>query len=355
MSSEEKTEKPSQQRLKDARKRGQVPRSKDLAVALSSMAMTIALGALGPGIIARLGTRLALGIERIGDRPAASVGVGELQQVVFADGGLMLAAVGPLLGIAAIVGVAAIIGPSGFIFAPEALQMNWEKLSPAKGLERLKPKQSGVDLLKMVVSVLLIGTVAWKVVRDVIAGGPMLAWMAPADAARSGWGSLIRLLWQAALCAVAVGVADYGVQFWRVRTSLMMTKQEARDESKSHEGNPEIKGRVRRIQRDITRRRMLNAVKSATVVVTNPTHYAVALEYRRTEMAAPRVVAKGADHLAARIRAAARDHGVPIVENVPLAQALYRGAEVGDTIPAALFGAVAEVLAYLVRIKQLML
>jgi flagellar biosynthetic protein FlhB len=134
-----------------------------------------------------------------------------------------------------------------------------------------------------------------------------------------------------------------------------MTRQEVRDEAKLNEGSPEIKARVRRVQREMSRRRMLQAVKTATVVVTNPTHFAVALEYRRSEMVAPRVVAKGQDHMAARIRALAREHGVPIVENVTLARALHKSAEIGDTIPAALFGAVAEVLAYLVRIKQLVL
>ena len=120
------------------------------------------------------------------------------------------------------------------------------------------------------------------------------------------------------------------------------------------EGSPEIKARVRRIQRDMARQRMLTAVKQATVVITNPTHYAVALEYRRERMSAPIVVAKGQDLMAARIRAIAREHGVPIVENPPLARTLHKDTEIGDVIPAPLFGAVAEVLAYLVRIKQLM-
>ncbi len=152
-----------------------------------------------------------------------------------------------------------------------------------------------------------------------------------------------------------IAAADYGVQRWRHWTSLKMTKQEVRDEAKGEGGSPEMKARVKKVQRDMTRRRMLKAVKTATVVITNPTHYAVALEYNRTVSPAPRVVAKGKDLLAAKIRAAARDAGVPIIENVSLAQALYKGVEVGETIPADLFGAVAEVLAYLVRIKQLML
>ncbi len=138
-----------------------------------------------------------------------------------------------------------------------------------------------------------------------------------------------------------------------MRKTLKMTKQEVKEEHKMLEGNPEIKGRVRRLQREMARRRMLAAVPKATVVITNPTHFAVALEYKRDAMAAPRVVAKGADHTAQRIKDVAREHGVPTVENVTLARALYAHAEIDEVIPADLFEAVAEVLAYLVRLKQL--
>jgi flagellar biosynthetic protein FlhB len=134
-----------------------------------------------------------------------------------------------------------------------------------------------------------------------------------------------------------------------------MTRQEVQEDLRSEEGRPEIKARVRRVQREMFRRRMLKATEKATVVITNPTHYAVALEYNRDKAAAPIVLAKGRDLMAQKIREIARTHQVPIVENPPLARALYAGAEVGDIIPAPLFGAVAEVLAYLVRIRQLML
>jgi flagellar biosynthetic protein FlhB len=136
---------------------------------------------------------------------------------------------------------------------------------------------------------------------------------------------------------------------------LKMSRQELKSESKESEGNADVKGRIRRIQRDMARRRMIDDVKKASVVITNPTHFAVALQYNRDTMLAPKVLAKGRDILAARIREEARKHEIPIVENKPLAQALYKTVEVGETIPAQLFAAVAEVLAYLVRIKQLML
>jgi flagellar biosynthetic protein FlhB len=138
-------------------------------------------------------------------------------------------------------------------------------------------------------------------------------------------------------------------------STMKMTRQEVRDEHREAEGSGEVKGRMRRLQRELSRRRMLRDVERATVVITNPTHFAVALEYRRETMTAPRVVAKGADHLAQRIRERALAHGVPIVENKPLARSLYATADVGDVIPAPLFAAVAEVLAYLVRVKRVML
>jgi flagellar biosynthetic protein FlhB len=208
---------------------------------------------------------------------------------------------------------------------------------------------------KAFVAIAVLGAIAYALVGDLMSKGATLALMPPADAAITGWTRLMRLMWQSGIALLTIAGFDYGIQRWRTMSSLKMTKQEVKDEHKMQEGNPQVKARVRRMQRDMTRRRMLKAVQTATVVVTNPTHYAVALEYDRSRMAAPVVVAKGADHIAARIKKVARDHGVPIVENVPLAQGLYKGAEIGDTIPAALFGAVAEVLAYLVRIKQLML
>jgi flagellar biosynthetic protein FlhB len=179
--------------------------------------------------------------------------------------------------------------------------------------------------------------------------------MMPAESAAYAWDQLWTLLWRSSLALAVLAAGDYIFQHWRWLSGLKMTRQELRDEAKSQDGNPEMKSRIRRIQRDMARKRMLTAVKTATVVITNPTHFAVALEYRRSEMTAPRVVAKGQDELALRIRKIAREAGVPIVENVALARALYKNADVGDSIPASLFGAVAEILAYLVRLKQLIL
>ena len=182
-----------------------------------------------------------------------------------------------------------------------------------------------------------------------------MAWLTPFDSAALGWSHAQSFLWRVSFGLVALALADYGLQWYRLMSSLKMTKQEVRDEGKQQEGSAEVKGRVRRIQREMARRRMISDVKRATVVITNPTHFAIALEYRRGEMIAPVVLAKGADHIAAQIRERAREHGIPMVENKPLAQTLYKTAEVGQMIPAELFSAVAEVLAQLIRLKQLVL
>jgi flagellar biosynthetic protein FlhB len=302
----EKTEQPTAKRLKDARERGQVPRSRDLSVAVSSLALTLALGSLGPGIAAAMATRLATGLQRMGDRPLEAVSASELSLSIVADGRMVLMTVGPLLAIAAIVGILGTIGQSGFVFATESIRLNWERLSPSQGLQRLKPSQGGIEFLKAALAIAALATITWKIIDAQLNDGGVVARMVPADAARYGWDSLRRLLWQGALAMLVLGLADFFVQRWRTTSQLKMTKQEVRDEAKSSEGSPEIKARVRQIQREMTKRRMLKSVETATVVVTNPTHFAVALQYQRATMAAPVVVAKGADHMAARIKAIAR-------------------------------------------------
>lgn len=350
----ERTEKPSAKRLREARERGQVPRSRDLSVAAASLAVTISLDYVGSAVVGRLSARLAQGFTALGDQPLRTLTPGEVRGGMVSDVGGLAVAVAPLILTAAVVGVGTTVAQSGWVLSGQPLKVDWSRLSPAAGLARLKPSQSGTELLKAVVGATVLAVLAWGIAREIVGDAGRLIWLVPSAAAKSGWSQMVTLMWRAGIALLILAAADFGLQRWRHWSGLKMTKQEARDEAKS-EGNPEVKSRVKRVQREMTRRRMLRAVRTATVVVTNPTHYAVALEYRRDVAPAPRVVAKGKDHMAARIRAIAREAGVPIVENVSLAQALYKGVDVDHTIPAELFGAVAEVLAYLVRIKQLML
>lgn len=349
----EKTEKPSAKRLHDAREKGNVPRSTDLVAAVSLLAVTTVLARTGGAGVARLQAYLAEGLRQMGDRAHTTVTPESLAVLARHDGIVLALVVAPVMAVAAFTGLAGNLVQSGWVFAPEKLSPDLSRLSPAAGFARFAPSQAGVTVLKSTIAVAIISATLWSLGEAAMADTPRLAWMSPGAAAVAAWDWIWRLLIRGGIALFLLSGADMGWQWWRYYQSLKMSKQELRDEAKASDGNPEIKARVRRIQREMTRRRMLAAVKDATVVVTNPTHFAVALQYQRGAMMAPIVVAKGADHVAAKIRELAREHGVPIVENKPLAQALFKGTEVGDVIPAELFGAVAEVLAYLVRIRQL--
>lgn len=353
--SQDRTEQPTAKRLKDAREKGQVARSRELGVALALLASTIVLGRAGRWLITGLGERLAGDLQHMGERAIAPLTRGDVAALVIDGGWLLASLVGPVALGTVIVGVGVQGIQGGWSFAPAALTLKWSRISPAEGIKRFTFVQSGADTLKSLLTVAALVAVAWRPLADAATGAARLAWMAPSDAGRSAWELTAMLLWRSGLALAVLALADYGLQRYRLMSSLRMTKQEVKDEYRQTEGSPEIKGRIRRLQREMGRRRMLRDVARATVVITNPTHFAVALEYRRGAMTAPVVLAKGSDQMAARIRERAREHGIPLVENKPLAQALFKTAEIGDAIPAPLFAAVAEVLAQLIRLKQLVL
>jgi flagellar biosynthetic protein FlhB len=353
--SQERTEKPTPQRLKEVRKKGQIARSRDLAMAAASVASIIALAWLGSRIVGQMVDVLRSHLTTLGDQPLRVVTSGEVSALVTVSSLELAVLVGPL----ALVTTVAAVGMHGFqggwSFAPGALRLHWSRLNPATGVKRFAFSQSGVETIKAAIAFIAISYFTWRAIQGLLLDAPRLPWMPPAEAAAITWQHANSLLWRSAWTLGALALADYGVQRYRLMSSLKMTRQEIRDEHRQMEGSGEVKGRIRRLQREFSRRRMLRDVERATVVITNPTHYAVALEYRRESMGAPRVLAKGADHLARKIRERAIKYGIPIVENKPLAQSLYATAEVGHTIPAPLFAAVAEVLAYLIRVKRLML
>ncbi len=353
--SNERTEQPTQKKVRDAREKGQVARSRDLALVAASVAATVALARLGGHVISALTERVSADLAHFGDAPLRTLTGPDVTAIAHSGMWLLTTLIGPVALATMVAGVGMHGFQGGWVFSPGALQWKWSRLSPASGMKRFGNLQAGVDTLKAFVSVAAMTYLGWLAVRDVTADSLRLAWLSPADAAITGWTHIESLLWRVSFALGALALGDYALQAYRLHSSLKMTRQEVRDEARSQEGSVEVKGRVRKIQREMARRRMMSDVKKATVVIMNPTHFAVALEYRRDSMPAPRVLAKGRDHLALRIRDMAREHGIPIVENKPLAQMLFKTTEVGDTIPAPMFAAVAEVLAYLVRIKQLML
>jgi flagellar biosynthetic protein FlhB len=304
-------------------------------------------------MVQALSGELRHGLLRMGQTPMSGIGPLDVASMAIDAVRTLVLVCGPvaLASIVAVVGVQTAQG--GWVFAPEALSADWSRLNPAKGLKRLGFSQGGIELIKAVVASSVLAVLAWQVVGAAVGSSGYLARLSATRAAMVGWGDAIALLRNSAIALLAFAAADYGVQWWRFMQQQRMTKQEVIDDHRLTEGNPETKGRVRRIQRDMIRKRMLSAVPRATVVVTNPTHYAVALEYRRAAMSAPVVVAKGRNLVAERIKEIAREHGVPLVENRALARALFKTVEVGDFIPASLFEAVAEVLAYLIKLRQL--
>ena len=353
-SKSDRSEKPTAKKRKDAREKGQIARTRELSQAASLAAVAAALLWTGRFGMARLTGAMTDSLELMGDGSREMV-IGTVIGAVVTGGQVIAFFVGP---VALFVTVAVVFSQAvqgGWVFAPAALQPDWSRLSPINGLKKLAFSKGGLDLVKTMIIVTVVAILSYKAVLAMLGDIPRLAGMAPMDSALQTWDGARRLIWQTVILLMAVSLVDYGIQRWRMTTSLKMTKKEVRDDLRLTEGSPETKARIRRVQRAMARRRMLADVPKATVVITNPTQYAIALDYRRDEMPAPQVLAKGRGEIARRIREIAREHGVPIVENKPLARALYRGTEIGDLIPPDLFDAVAEVLVYLVRLKQVRL
>jgi flagellar biosynthesis protein FlhB len=315
----------------------------------------VAISIVGRHMVEGLAIALTQGIARLATGAGHEVAVGEVN-------GLAIRAamsIGLLVGPVALAGAGGIfatqVAQSGWNVATEALQFNFGRLSPANGFRKFGLKQGGVQSLKAIAVVSVVFYLAWPFVVQLAADSQHLVLIGPLGAAAEAWAAVRGLLWKSVVLFLALGAADYLWQKRQWTEGLRMTKQEVKDDMRMQEGSPEIKNRIRRLMVESLRRRMMAAVPKATVVVTNPTHFAVALEYSRSRNVAPVVVAKGQGYLAQKIKAVAREAGVPMVENVPLAQALYKSVDIGQSIPANLFEAVAEVLAYLIRLKQLTL
>jgi flagellar biosynthetic protein FlhB len=344
----ERTEPPSGRRLERAREEGNVPQSRELAAFLVLASATAALWMMGDWFASR-----TTGILRHGLTfgRAAAFDEAQMRQVftsLTAEALIMLAPLF-LLIIAAALLTPFLLG--GWLFSPKALMPNIGRLNPLSGLGRMFSVSGLGELVKAVLKSLLIGgVVAWVIWRR---QGEVLALMT--QPLHVGLSSFVHLLFVSAM-ALLLGMAviaaiDVPFQLWQYYRKLRMTREELRQENKELEGDPQLKARIRSQQREQARKRMMAAVPKAHVVVTNPTHYAVALQYDSATMGAPKVVAKGMNLIAARIRDLAAQHHVPLLEAPPLARALYRHANLGDQIPAALYTAVAEVMAYVYQLN----
>lgn len=345
----EKTEQPTSRRLEKAREEGQVARSRELTTYVGLMAGGAGLWLMGSTLAQQLiklvrdsltlDTELAFHSELLLPRLHA---LSQETLLVFLPALLIMLA-------------AALLAPmllSGWLFTLQSVQPNFEKLNPLAGIGRMFSLNSLVELLKAVAKALVVGGVgAWAIWHN--RDGVLMLMTQPLEAAIPHMGSLMWGCFVAIMGGMLLIVAvDVPFQLYEYSKRLKMTKEEIRQEAKETEGNPEVKGRIRSLQREMARRRMMSEIPKADVVVTNPTHFSVALRYSENGMRAPIVVAKGTHLLAAKIREVASEHGVPILEAPPLARALYKHTELGDSIPEALYTAVAEVLAYVYQLRR---
>jgi len=345
----EKTEAPTPRRKQEARSEGNVARSTDLTAAGMLLASVVVLDFLGRRLFEGLGTAIVvlMGSEHAAN-PTRVEGVGE---AAYYSAYMFAVSLGPIVLIIAAVGVFASLGQVGFLLTLKPLEPNFGKLSPIKGVANLFNMRAGMRLVMSLWKVLLIAAVAgWFVMRDM----PKvlhIAEMSVAQAFAASGSIVYSLALKLALLLLILALIDYAFQRWQHEQDLKMSKQDIKEEMKRMEGDPQIKQRRTRVARQLAMQRVAQAVPQADVIVTNPTHFSIALKYDSGTMRSPKVVAKGADFMAMRIRQIAIAHGIPLVERKPLAQALYRGVEVGEEVPPEHYAAVAEILAYVYRLS----
>jgi len=346
---DQQTEKPTQRRLEEARRKGNVPISRDITGTMVLGTLTILLVAAG-GTLASDFTRtlqpLLAGADGIDlGRTGELTGVlsGVLAQVGWAAA--------PILAVLVLAAVIGTVGQNGLVISAERLQPKLERVSPVAGLKRMFSLPTLVELVKGTVKIAVISIAGWMAVRPSLQGLDMMPLTEPAATARVAGSVLLDLLIYVCGAMLVIAVLDAGWQRFSWWRQLYMSREELRDEHKQMEGNPEIKARLKMLRRQRARRRMMAAVPEATVVITNPTHFAIALQYDRATMRAPKCIAKGQDRVAQRIREVAAENGVPVVENKPLARALFRAIEIDQDVPPEHYRAVAEVISYVFSLR----
>jgi len=345
---EDKTEEPTSKRLADAKKKGQIPRSRELntfAMLIASATLLLMQGGqIGNGLIEMMRVQFQLSREVIFDPVSPVI---HFKQVMI-DGGMLIV---PLVIVLVIVAIVTPISMGGWVFSWELISFKPSKMNPITGLAKIFAVRGLVELFKALLKILLVFAVAFMLYKSFI--NDLLGLSdEPVDQSISHALDIIGvciLILSSSLILVAM--IDVPYQLWDHSKNLKMSLQEIKDEHKESEGSPEVKGRQRRMQMDMAQRRMMAEVPKADVIVTNPSHYAVALKYDQNSTSAPRLVAKGIDLIAAQIRNAAIGADVPLVASPPLARALYYSTEIDKEIPQGLYLGVAQVLAYVYQLK----
>jgi flagellar biosynthetic protein FlhB len=337
-----RTEEPTTRRRQESRRKGQTAFSSDLSNGLSLLVASAILWWAGRMVGEQLLECLQLQLSQLSGE---DWGIGETSALAQSTFRRFLSACGWLVGGLFAVTLALGFLQAGFHLTLDPLKLDWNRISVTKGWSKLFSMRAGVRGLMTVVKVAVIVGLVWWLFRVNLSDISLTTQQSLLQAISVGWSLIMKAAMAVGGGFAFLGILDYGFQRWRHEQDLRMTRQQVKDEHKQEEGDPQLKARIRKLQREIAQRQMMQDVPDATVVLTNPTHFAVAVRYDRVSNNAPEVVAKGADHVAKRIVSIARDHGIPVVENKPLARTLFKAVDVGQQIPISLYRAVAEILA----------
>ncbi len=344
----EKTEDPTGKKLSDAAEKGNIARSKDLGTTFVLLGSSLGLIVYGPALADAV-LQVCRRLFHLNEKD-----IFDPNSMFTAWGESILLIAWPLLKLSLIILVAAVAGSialGGYNFTWYGAKPRWDRMDPWAGLKRMVSTQALIELGKSTLKVIVIGGAAYALLASFFDDLLKLSLMSSPNDIYASMDMLAWIFFGLCCCTLLIAAVDAPLQKWQHKKQLMMTKQEVKDEYKNTEGNPEIKGRIRSLQIQMSRRRMMQAVPTADVVITNPTHYAVALKYEHGKHRAPVVVAKGVDQMALYIRQIADGNKVPVLQSPALARSIYHTTEVDHPIPEALFNAVAQVLAYVYQLK----
>jgi len=345
----ERTEQPTHHRLRKAREQGQVPQSAEVPSAFMIAGLLVVLGLMAPRLYHWLTFQVRRGLACGAAVPSGGRSFGDALETGVTETFLVVA---PFLVCGAVVSIFGSLVVGGWAFAPGAVRLDLGRVSPIKGLKNLFSLSSLMRLLVSLAKLGVVAAIVYQYMHDKLEACLALHWTSPGGLVAETGRLVFGLIARVAIGLMAIAAVDMLYQRWQYRRRLRMTRQEVKEERKQYEVSPELRGRIRAVQIEMVKKRMLQEVPKADVVVTNPTHLAVALRYDAGTMDAPQVVAKGADLLGEKIKDIARAHGVPILHRPELARVLYTTVEVGRTIPETLFLAVAEVLAMIYRLRR---
>ena len=347
---QEKTEVPTEKKRRESREEGQVAFSKELSSAALLAGIVLTLVATSPIILDAMRQLMSQIFRDLAQSEELSIdSIFTLSGEIFY---IILPAFAPFVAVIIFVGIFASVLQVGVMITFKAIAPKFNKISPLTGLKRLFSSQSLADFLKSMAKLIIVGFVGYLTYIEKITELNGLSVSTPESILIYNFTVVAEVAGKIVLALVAIAIFDYFYQRWHHEQQLMMTKQEVKDETKQTEGDPQLKARIRQIQREMSNARMMQEVPKADAVIVNPTHFSVAILYDRDVMSAPEVIAKGADHLALRMRTVARENNVPILERPELARDLYANVEIGDDIPERFYKAIAEILAFVYRLRK---